>query len=260
MKMQLIRRALIDFADEPQVLATKTKDGAKLQARFVSNNPKTLWRYQTLYTKEPATIAWLEELDDNDVLWDVGSNVGVYSIFAALVRRARVFAFEPGAANYWILNSNIKVNALEDRIQAMCAALSDQTKLDTLHMRSTGAGQTLNQTKRPVDDHGKSFTPSFRQSVFLVTADDLIARFGVVPPTAMKIDVDGAELDVLAGASGLLLSPDLRRISLELNRLDTATVERATATLTGAGFTLTGSYKSPLAGEDVIRNYHFVRM
>lgn len=257
MKMQLIQRAIIDFTDDLKKVAAKT--GTPLQAKFVANNKKTLWRYQTLYTKEPATITWLQGLDEGDVLWDVGANIGLYSLFAALVRGARVVAFEPGAANYWIMNENIRVNNLQDLVQALCVALSDKTTFDALHMHSTDAGQALNQTKQAVDDHGRAFKAQFRQAIFLVKADDMVERFGIAPPTAIKVDVDGAELDVLAGASNVMASPGLKKVSLELNSHDEKTVRDATAIMTQHGFSLIGSHSSPLAGGTEIQNFHFMR-
>ena len=257
MKMTMIRRAIIDFEDELKKVSSK--ENAELQVKFVTNNDKTLWRYKTLYTKEPATIAWLKDLDASDVLWDVGANVGIYSIFAAMVKGARVVSFEPGAANYWILNENIRVNSLQDRVKALCVALSDQTTFDALHMRSTGAGQTLNQTKHAVDDHGNAFTAEFRQAIFLVKADDLIEHYGIEPPTAIKVDVDGAELDVLAGASGMLANRRLRRMSLELNSFDEKTVKAATAIMEQNGFGFIGSHASPMDIKGTIKNFHFMR-
>src|SRR5262245_59555308 len=56
-------------------------------------------RATTLLTKEPGTIAWLDLLPAGSVLFDVGANVGMYSVYAAMARGCAVHAFEPDGAN-----------------------------------------------------------------------------------------------------------------------------------------------------------------
>src|SRR5215467_14181444 len=57
------------------------------------------WRAQTLLAKEPETIEWIDSFADGDTFWDIGANIGIYSVYAAVSRRVRVLAFEPSAAN-----------------------------------------------------------------------------------------------------------------------------------------------------------------
>ena len=72
-------------------------------------------RARTLFTKEPETIAWLNSFAPNDVFWDIGANVGVYSLYAAL-KGNKVWAFEPAPGNYYILSRNIELNKLDKSI------------------------------------------------------------------------------------------------------------------------------------------------
>ena len=71
-----------------------------------------LWRARTLFSKEPETIEWIDGFKDGDVFWDVGANIGVYSLYASIGRRIEVLAFEPSASNYLLLNRNIEYNHL----------------------------------------------------------------------------------------------------------------------------------------------------
>src|SRR2546430_8849931 len=59
------------------------------------------YRAETYASKEPETIAWLtEELREGDVFFDVGANIGLYSLYAAKLRPScRVYAFEPESHN-----------------------------------------------------------------------------------------------------------------------------------------------------------------
>src|SRR5690349_18823938 len=80
----------------------------------------TKWRVDSLFEKEPVTIEWIAGFAPDDVFVDVGANVGMYSIWAAKTRKTRVFAFEPEAQNYSLLNRNIVLNDLSDRVRAYC--------------------------------------------------------------------------------------------------------------------------------------------
>ena len=61
---------------------------------YTTPNDVTKWRVDSFHTKEPETIKWLSSICDSDVLFDVGANVGMYSIFAAKICGASVYAFE----------------------------------------------------------------------------------------------------------------------------------------------------------------------
>ena len=65
------------------------------------------WRALTFYTEEPETIKWLDGMKKDDLFWDIGANVGLYSIYAAKSSGCRVLAVEPEAQNYALLLENI---------------------------------------------------------------------------------------------------------------------------------------------------------
>ena len=60
---------------------------------FASPNTLTQYRSTSFSTKEPETLTWLEGIPEGAVLWDVGANVGLYSIYAAKKSDVRVFSF-----------------------------------------------------------------------------------------------------------------------------------------------------------------------
>lgn len=60
---------------------------------------RLLWLARTFHEEEPETIAWLDSLETTDVLWDIGSYVGLFSIYAAKFRRCRVVSIEPESQN-----------------------------------------------------------------------------------------------------------------------------------------------------------------
>ena len=66
---------------------------------------------------EPETFEWIRgHLNENEVLWDIGANVGVFSLYAALGHKNKVLSIEPSAESYSTLNANIRLNDLEEYI------------------------------------------------------------------------------------------------------------------------------------------------
>src|SRR3954468_19911394 len=78
--------------------------------RFWTPTPLLLDRALSVLTKEPDMILWLDSIGEGAGLWDVGANVGVFSLYAGCCRRCRVLAFEPSAGNFHVLTRNIDLN------------------------------------------------------------------------------------------------------------------------------------------------------
>jgi FkbM family methyltransferase len=177
----------------------------------------SLWRARTLLTKEPETIEWIDSFDSGDVFWDVGANIGVYSIYAAISRKVRVLAFEPAAGNYLLINRNIETNQLSDFVQAFCVAFADRTGVDALNMQSTQLGGAMSSFAEAKDHEGRRFTPSFRQGMIGYSIDSYIEAFNPPFPNHLKVDVDGIEDRIIAGAGKTLADVRLKSVSIELD-------------------------------------------
>ena len=80
---------------------------------FSVPNKLNHFRIDTFSEKEPETLEWIDEIPHNSILWDIGANVGLYSIYAAKRRNCQVFAFEPSVFNLELLARNIYLNNLQ---------------------------------------------------------------------------------------------------------------------------------------------------
>lgn len=107
---------------------------------FVVPNNLNYFRTTTFSTKEPETLEWIDNIPKGAVLWDIGANVGLYSVYAAKVRGCQVYAFEPSVFNLELLARNIFLNQLTDKITIFPIPLSDEIKRSTLNMTSTDWG------------------------------------------------------------------------------------------------------------------------
>lgn len=161
--------------------------------------------------KEPWTVRWIEQnLRPGDAFWDVGANVGSYSLIASkLEPSARVVAVEPGYANYAALCENVLLNGLGESIACIPAALADSNRIGSLTLADVEPGAAIHRL-----DVGEAGTRTV--SVLVHTLDELVADFGLPSPTLLKIDVDGAEPAVLAGAARSLRSESLRSVIVEV--------------------------------------------
>ena len=191
-------------------------EGVKLS--FVTPTVFTKWRVDSLFEKEPITIQWIADFTPDDVLVDVGANVGMYTVWAAKTRGVKVFAFEPEAQNYSLLNRNIVMNELDERVKAYCLALSDQAGLTELHLSELKAGGSCHSLGERVDFRHQPMKPAFSQGSVSAKLDDLVASGAVLPPTHIKIDVDGFEPKVIAGARRVLADNGLRSLLVETNQ------------------------------------------
>jgi FkbM family methyltransferase len=167
--------------------------------------------------KEPFTIDWIQQwVGAGDVFYDIGSNVGVYSLVAAKKPGggARVFAFDPSYLNIASLGANIVLNKVEDLIAPLPVALSDSTGLAIFALRALEPGSARHTLGDEPSDEGPTL---YRQPVMTFRLDDLVDRVGLPLPNHIKLDVDGGELAVLAGAARTLASPSLRSMLIEVS-------------------------------------------
>ena len=184
---------------------------------FATPNVFTKRRVDTLFDKEPATIAWIASFAPDDILVDVGANVGMYTIWAAMTRDVRVFAFEPESQNFALLNRNIFLNRLGDRVKAFGIGLSDSGGYFDLYLSSCSIGGSGHSLGDSVDFNLAPRKSAFAQGCVAAKLDDLVSG-GVIPaPQHIKIDIDGFEPKVLRGARKLLQGDVVKSVLVEVN-------------------------------------------
>ncbi len=185
---------------------------------YATPNAMTGWRVKTFFTKEPETIIWMGEFGSDEVMLDVGANVGMYSIWAAKTRGVRVYAFEPESQNYALLNRNIIYNHLSSRVTAFCTALSNDTGFDLLHLADFNFGRSCHSFGSTLNFRLEEQKFAFTQGAFATTVD-LLVQSGTMPaPHHIKIDVDGFEHKVIEGAKQTIAGPTVRSLLVEINQ------------------------------------------
>ena len=124
--------------------------------KFSVPNALNRYRVESFSTKEPETLKWIDCFPKNTVLWDIGANVGLYSIYAAKKKNCRVVAFEPSVFNLELLARNLFMNNLQDQVTIAPIALSDGLRASLMRMTTTEWGGALSTFGKEVGWDGGS--------------------------------------------------------------------------------------------------------
>lgn len=211
-----MRRREVEAIVRDLLRPTVTVNTKKGRLQFNASSHPCHRRARRFHRDEPDTLQWIESMSNGDCYWDVGANVGTYALYAAVGSDIRVLAFEPAASSYAVLNQNIELNGLTDRIQAYCIAFSNETRLDALNMAHTGAGTSMHGFATELDQFGRVIDTKFQQGAVGFCIDDFVRVFSPPPPTHVKIDVDGAELEILRGGRDTFSGPSVRSMLVEI--------------------------------------------
>ncbi len=169
---------------------------------------------------EPETVDWIDQhIKDGETMWDIGANIGLYTLYTALNSQVTVLAFEPSAASFATLVRNLELNAMDDRVAAYCLAFSDKTKLDALHMANTDAGHSMHAFGQTETVEG-TVNAIFSQAVMGFSIDEFRNHFGLPAPDHIKLDVDSIEVKILKGAAKTL--PTVKTVMVETYGADRA--------------------------------------
>lgn len=146
----------------------------------------------------PVQHALAEIVREGDVVYDIGANVGFFSIISARLTgpSGRVIAFEPVRSNADLVRRNADLNAFGN-ITVVEQAVSDRSGTGELVLAEYSGGAALSTTTAPPD-------PAGTIQVELTTVDDAVSDGRIPPPAVVKIDVEGVELEVLRGMHATL--------------------------------------------------------
>jgi FkbM family methyltransferase len=169
--------------------------------------------------KEPETVAWIRDrVRPDDVLYDIGANVGAYSFVADAVAhgRLRIYAFEASFSTFGALSTNIFLNGCSGRIMPLHVALGRETRLCEFHYRDIRPGAAEHPSS--ADASARAARSVHWQPILSFRLDDLVREFRLPAANHIKLDVDGGELDVLVGGEATLRAQTLRSLLVEIDR------------------------------------------
>ena len=149
-------------------------------------------------------LKWIDNFKeiDNLIFWDIGANIGLYSIYAAVKHReAKIISFEPSTSNLRSLSRNISINKFEDQITIHQLPLSKLKNQHALFEESEFIeGWAMNTFDEGIDYEGQKIKSKNKYKIFGTNINYLIKNNILDIPDYIKIDVDGIEHLILEGA------------------------------------------------------------
>lgn len=138
-------------------------------------------------------------LRPNDIFIDIGANLGLHTLAAAraMQGQGRIIAFEPFARTQRLLAESVRINGFSQMVEIHQTAISNHTGRQTLFMGASSGHHSLYELATEMNGSSQ-------------TVDVSVARLGDIVPDStpvnlIKIDVEGAELEVLQGARALIV-------------------------------------------------------
>lgn len=160
--------------------------------------------YTGLYEFEDMLFS-LHLMREDDIFYDIGANVGVYSVLISGEKRSNSYSFEPTPDIFSILSLNIKLNNLENKVKLFNCALGNENTKINFRLNKLGV------TNHISEDLNSGLEELIE--VDLKRIDDL----NIKSPNLIKIDVEGFEFEVLKGANSIFKSNSLYGVIIELN-------------------------------------------
>ena len=211
------KKILDDLNNRIDYVINITDPTSKKVICFNIINKKTLARAMSLFNKEPVTIEWIRSFEPNSVYFDIGANIGQFTIFAGVIKGCNIYAFEPESNNFQGLCKNIYLNKLQNKVKAYPIGISDKTKFTNLYLDEFFKGSSHHSVDYQLDISLKERKFKFSQGIFSTTLNDLIQKWNFDIPNYIKIDVDGIESKIIEQSENILTNKDLKSILIELN-------------------------------------------
>ena len=215
------RSILIWFNDFIQERSYKSIKILGKEIKFFVPNQLLEWRVDTYFSKEPETLEWIDSFQEKDnlIFWDIGANIGLYSIYNSLKHpKSTTIAFEPSSSNLRVLTRNISINNLEKNIKVVSIPLTNKENIfQEMNEGQFVEGGALNSFGEKFDFEGKEFKPTMKYNLLGTTINYFLENSILDIPDYIKIDVDGIEHLILEGGDKFLNDKKVKSLSIEIN-------------------------------------------
>lgn len=219
---KIFNKTLIIYLNDFLIKKTyKSKDILGKKINFFTPNELTYSRVDNFFDSEPETLEWIDSFkkDEKIIFWDIGANIGLYSIYNALKNKnSQTISFEPSSSNLRVLTRNISINNLENNIRLFPIPLTN--KKNSFLIMNEGdfiEGGALNSFGESFNFEGKKFESKMKYNLYGTSINYLIKNQILEIPDYIKIDVDGIEHLILEGAEPFLNDNKIKSLSIEIN-------------------------------------------
>lgn len=191
-------------------------EGKKKKIILKADNYITHFRSTLFFLKEKEVRFFIDKyLDKNQIFFDIGANIGIFSLYSAIRKNAKVFAFEPEYSNLSLLKENILNTNLRDNIYPYSLAIGNDNRITNLHIADETPGAAVSSiSSDKLVKTNEGFNVVWKEGVMELTMDKICEDLNIVP-NMLKIDTDGNEKNVLLGAHKILKNENLKFIIME---------------------------------------------
>ena len=231
--------------------------------KFFTPNSITRWRANTLEKEEPKTIRWIENFNKTSkdlIFWDIGANIGLYSLYSAKIHKnIKIISFEPSPSNLRVLSRNISINNLHNKITIFQIPLTDKgnafLQMNESKFMEGWAMHTFGQNKG-LD--GKKLITENKYKIFGTSIKNILDNKILEIPNYIKIDVDGIENLILAGAKNYLDSKKIRSIMIEVDENYKTQVNQIQRIMKKYNFSLKGKHNLPHTDKKFDKTFNYL--
>jgi FkbM family methyltransferase len=186
--------------------------------KFYTPSEMSIVRAVLFGKKEKEVYDFIDRyLNKDDLFFDIGANVGVFSIYSSIFRDANCIAFEPEFANLYLLKKNIILNNLTTKVNVYPCSINNQNGLSFLHLSSLESGSALhsisNENIKTTDENASVV---MKTGTYNLTIDEFVNQTKKIPKM-IKIDTDGKELEILKGAHETLKHVSYIALEMPIN-------------------------------------------
>ncbi|MFA5746646.1 MAG: FkbM family methyltransferase [Candidatus Paceibacterota bacterium] len=191
-------------------LIYEMKSGAKYDTRIGKGDRgiiSEIWGYK-IYTPKGF------EIKENDLVVDIGAQIGVFSIFAAqYAKKGRIYSFEPVPENFRMLEKNKELNHIGNILPLNLAVADKKGERDIYLASGNAGGHSFFSDDKGVE-RGEDMV-----KVKTVSLEDFMKENDIFKIDFLKIDCEGAEYEILFGCPKEIFEK-IGKISMEYHDID----------------------------------------
>jgi FkbM family methyltransferase len=242
-RVSVWRNNLINSANTINRQVFISRKDVEVTLNFYTPNTVSEHRVDLYTSKEPEILDWMDSYQGDGDLFDIGANIGLYSVYFGKTKTGRVFSFEPSIFNLELLGKNISLNKLDDKVLIIPNPLSNFNNHAMFNLSSMEAGGASNAFGVDYGDDGNKHDTVMSYQTLGLSLNFLFQNKLLDNiPALIKIDVDGIEHLVLEGATEILAHKKCRSIFIEINNNFHHQSDRSNKILIDSGFKLKGIY------------------
>jgi len=195
-----------------QRTATLQAGGYRMSCDISLLLQRQFYFYGTYFLERDNLAAWARHCQDSTMIFDVGANVGIYSLTAAAAQaQAKIYAFEPTPQLAAHLRETLVVNDIR-QIEVQECAVGESCGSALLNIWGVASEQNEGLNFVTQEAVASETVP-----IQTVTLDAFCRSHGITHIDLLKLDIQGNEASALRGAQGLLAAGQIRCLFLELN-------------------------------------------